>query len=95
MNERTNKTVRDLLFALVSQIPEMGYFSVEKETNISELLWSWFRYQGPTPELSPGIYIYRYDYDNDLPNYEGEIVAKLNLNEDDTVYLYQIETMEE
>lgn len=94
MNERTNKTVRDLLFALVSQIPEMGYFSIEKETNISELLWSWFRYEGSTPELSPGIYIYRYDYDNDLPNYEGEVAAKLT-NKDDTIYLYQIETMEE
>lgn len=95
MNERTNKTVRDLLFALVSQIPEMGYFSIEKETNIYELLWLWFRYQGTAPELSPGTYIYRYDLDNDLPDYEGEVAAKLTNIEDDTIYLYQIETMEE
>lgn len=93
MNERTNKTVRDLLFALVSQIPEMGYFSIEKETNISELLWSWFRYQGTAPELSPGTYIYRYDLDNDL-DYEGEVTAIANI-EGDIIYLYQIETIEE
>ena len=95
MNEKTSKTAKDLLLALVSQIPEMGYFSIEKETNISELLWSWFRYEGSTPELSPGLYIYRYDYDDDLPNYEGEVTAQLTGIEDDTIYLYQIETMEE
>lgn len=90
--KQQNKTIKNLLLAVVQQISEMGEFTVDcNGEEQQELLWFMFRFKSKAPiNLEQGQYIYQYETENDGPIIDT-YAARLTTVENDVIYLYKID----